>query len=266
MKRILAIGLVVLTTSCSNNQSMVIDYGAKNAEKVQKIEPETAFLALENAPVCCDSLAEIDYRQISQPGKFDFNIFPQDKAFRFRSGKSFVKGIALPQVNGPIKVAISSPIISSVFVPSLLVLDESYNPIEVYGDETISYDKSSLVNVERLYGNIELPSEYPDGRKARYLVVFTTSEAMKGETTLAQPDPKLAEVGRESYAIRLYSNQPIPHTAIGAIRLAFDYQQSSQTQMSKYLATDNSADNRKQQAETILSEQEKKAAIGVTNE
>jgi len=223
MKRIIAIGLVVLTASCSNNKSMVIDYGAANAENVQQSAPTIGYQALEQAHLCCDLLSEIDYQLITQPGKFDFTVTSQNEAFKFSTGKSFVKGIALPPADGIIKVAISSPIVSSVFVPTLLVLDEQYKPIQVYGEETINYDGGSLMNVDRFFGNIELPSVYQDGRKARYLLVLTTQEAMKGTTTLTPPDPKAAELGRESDIGKIYNDQPVPHTATGVFRLAFDF-------------------------------------------
>jgi len=253
MKRILAIGLVVLTASCSNNKSMIIDYAAANAKEVQKIDPASGYRALDQAPLCCDSLSELDYQLITQPGKVEFTITPQNEAFNFRTGKSFVKGIALPQVNGPIKVAISSPIVSSVFVPTVLVLDEQYKPIQVYGEETINYDAGSLLNVDRFFGDIELPAVYQDGKKAKYLLVFSTTEAMKGTTKIDPPDPKVAELGSETSIVKMYNDQPVPHTAIGVFKLAFDYTPSSRTS-AQYMVAESSTNSTRQKAEAMVAD------------
>jgi maltose operon protein len=259
MKRIFAIGLVVLTTACADNKSMIADYGATNTREVQKIEPAIGYQALEKAALCCDSASKLDYLQITQPGKFDFNITQENAAFNFSTGKSFVQGVALPQSNGTIKIAISAPIVSSVFVPTVLVLDEQYKPIQVYGEETINYDSGSLLNVDRYFGQIELPAVLADGRKAKYLVILTTKEAMQGTTKLPVPDQSAAEIGRADMIARIHMDQPIAHTAIGVFRLAFDYLPSSQSSAQDMLE-EFAVGNNQQKAEALLVEKSITAA------
>ncbi|MFT6986239.1 MAG: maltose operon protein, partial [Psychromonas sp.] len=222
------------------------------AKEVQQTDPNPAFKALEQASLCCNSLTELDYLQITEPGKIDFNISKKNPAFKFSTGKSFVQGVRLPNASGTIKVAISSPIVTSVFVPTVLVLDEQYNPIQVYGDETINYDPGSLLNVDRFFGEIELPAQFSDGRQAKYLLVLTTEAAMKGTTKLAEPYAPAEALGRIDIVSRIHLDQPIPHTAIGVFRLAFDYLPSSHSSAKKMVSdalTDNS-----QKAEALLVE------------
>ena len=124
MKKILAIGLAILTTACADHPGMLIDYGPSNTQAIQNIDPAIGYQALKEATLCCNSLSELDYQAITEPGKFDFNITKESQAFEFTTGKSFVQGFALPKANGPITITISAPIIDSVFVPKLLLLNE----------------------------------------------------------------------------------------------------------------------------------------------
>ncbi|MFT5558461.1 MAG: PBP1b-binding outer membrane lipoprotein LpoB, partial [Sphingobacteriales bacterium] len=47
MKKMLGIGLAILATGCSNNKSMIVDYGEKNTQKMQKVDPAIGFQTLK---------------------------------------------------------------------------------------------------------------------------------------------------------------------------------------------------------------------------
>ncbi|WP_019616534.1 MalM family protein [Psychromonas ossibalaenae] len=263
MKKILIIGLALLTTACADNKSMVVDYGATNTKEMQQIDPTIGFRALEQAPLCCDSLSKLDYQQITQPGKFDLNVTQENAAFNFSTGKSFVQGFSLPKVNGTIKIAISAPIVASVFVPTVLILDQQYKPMQVYGAETIKYDSGSLLNVDRFFGKIELPAVFADGRQAKYLLVLTTEEAMKGTTKLAEPYAPAETLGHTDIVKRIHVAQPLPHTAIGVFRLAFDYLPNSSTS-AQNMVEKTVADDSQQKAQALLVEQNVTASAAVS--
>ncbi|ABM02414.1 hypothetical protein Ping_0560 [Psychromonas ingrahamii 37] len=220
MKKILVIGLAILATGCSNNKMIIADNGKKNIQNMQEADLSSGFQTLKKAPLCCDSLSELNYQIITEAGKFDFVITPQNEAFNFTTGKSFVKGIALPVVDGTIKMTLSSPIAAGVFVPTLLILDEQHKALQRYSEETIKYDSASLLKADRLFADIEFPAVFADGRRAKYLLVLTTEEAMQSTTKLAPQKQLAAEVGR---ADLFYKTQPIAHTATGVVRLTFDY-------------------------------------------
>ncbi|MGY5450387.1 MalM family protein [Agarivorans sp. MS3-6] len=229
MKLILATSVMLALVGCSNNASMVVDYGTDEAPAIQQVSAEEGYQALARAPICCASLAELSYLPVLEPGKFDFTITADDPVFDFTTGRSFVKAIALPKAEAAIKIAVSAPILNSVFAPSILVLDQDYKPLKVFGDDAIAYDNSSIITVDRLFGDIELPASYAGGQKASYLVVFTTAAAMDEQTTLTPPSSRAAESGRVDANVKIHMNKPIPHTAIGAVRLAFDYTPTSQS-------------------------------------
>ena len=260
MKKILAIGLAILTTACADNSSMLVDYGTTNTKEVQKIAPAIGYQALEQATLCCESLSELDYQPVTRQGKLDLTITQKNQAFKFNTGKSYVQGITLPEANGAIKVTISAPIVDSVFVPTVLVLDEQYKPIQVYSEETIRLEKASLLNISRFFGEIELP-KITDGQQAKYLVVLTTEKEMK-ETTKAADlyKPHVKNLDRPYILSKIKSNQPIAHTAIGAVRLAFDYLPNSQTSAQE-MVTETATDNDQQKAQALLIEESEAATV-----
>ncbi len=47
MKTILAASIVLALTACSNNQSMIVDYGTDDTKDIQKIAPEEGYAALK---------------------------------------------------------------------------------------------------------------------------------------------------------------------------------------------------------------------------
>ncbi|MFT6927676.1 MAG: maltose operon protein [Psychromonas sp.] len=163
-----------------------------------------------------------------------------------------------------IKIAVSSPMVASVFVPTILILEEQHKPLQLYSEETIKYDSGSLLNVDRLFANIELPAAFADGRRAKYLLVLTTEETMQGITTLAPPKQSEAEVGRADLVYKMHRNEPLPHTATGVVRLAFDYKPSSRTSATGIVAK-TPTDSKKAQsmvaAESIVAATASEAVI-----
>ncbi|MFT5807630.1 MAG: maltose operon protein [Moritella dasanensis] len=111
---------------------------------------------------------------------------------------------------------------------------------------------------------MELPAVLADGRKAKYLVILTTKEAMQGTTKLPAPDQSAAEIGRADMIARIHMDQPIAHTAIGVFRLAFDYLPSSQSSAQDMLE-ESAVGNNQQKAEMLLDEKSITAASSVVS-
>ena len=220
---IIAASLATLVSGCSSS-GLVFDYGAEGAVEIQNRDPSEQKKALAMAENCCHSLAEIDYKSvdkgIAEKNKpYDFSISSANQAFLFDSGKSYVLGVELPKAEGDIKLTVSSAIISSVFVPSILVLDADYHPVRMFAQESIVYDKASLFNADRYYGEVTIQEQ----DNARYLVVFTTDSAMASETELAPIDHQALESGNANAAKRIYMQDLVPHSATGVVRLVLDY-------------------------------------------
>ncbi|WED23882.1 MalM family protein [Vibrio sp. JC009] len=243
----LIVGIALSVSACSNNKSMVVDYGSSEINKVQSVNPEVGYKALASASECCSSLSELDFQQIEGPGKYDFFITPESEAFRFATGKSFVKGVELPEATGTIKVAVSSSIAKNVFVPSIVLLDKQFKPVKLLSEESIRYQDASLMHGERYFGEVEVKAV---ANAPKYLLVFTTEKAMNQTTELPPLSDDAVGLGRADDVDRIYRNKPVPHTATGTFRLAFDYDPDSSSEAQAVLGNDVNEDVKK--AKTVL--------------
>ncbi|WP_354623064.1 MalM family protein [Psychromonas sp. MME2] len=254
MKRILSMVLIILVAGCSNT-SAFIDYGDEDTQKIQDTDASIGYEALKNAPICCTSLSELNYTTISTPGAFDYIITDKNDAFNFTTGKSFVQGITLPAAEGTIKISVSAPMVSSVFVPTIVILDEQYKPLRLYGEESIHYESGSVLRIDRFFANIEIPPIFNNGRHAKHLVILTTEKAMKETTKLVPPEPTSTKIDREALMIKANMLEPFRHTATGVVRLTFDYTPYTASSMKKTIAKELN-DSHKAQAIVTTNEME----------
>lgn len=211
--------LVMSLTGCESSDHLYFDYGASGAEALQKTDPNAIRLELTSKPSCCVSLAQMRVQPLSHPGQLDIFISSESQVFDFSTGKSYFHAIQLPKTEGELNVTLSSVILSSAFIPSILVLDSAFQPVRHIGEAHMRYTKASLLHGDRYLGQFTL-SENDD---ARYLVVYTTELAMHGQTTLEPLSAEALESGAAHIAQRVYANKPIPHSAIGVVRLALDF-------------------------------------------
>jgi maltose operon protein len=216
---VLLMPLAMAAQGCSRSQSLSVDYGAKGAAELQNMDTRQSKGLLDAAPNCCNNLSQINYEQVTKPGVYDYYISPQKQALVLSTGKSFTQGIRLPKTDGEIKVTISSTILSTVFIPHILVLDDQFQPIRLVGSDKIKYTKATLLSADRYLGKFIIQKV----EKAKYLLIYTTSQSMSSETQLASLDSEALESGGAKIAERVYMNKPVSHSAIGAVRLAFEF-------------------------------------------
>ena len=221
-KCILAAGSGVVLSACSSfSQETSADAGMKDISASQAIH------ALASSPVCCTSFSQIAFEQINNPGMYDYVISGESEAVELSSGKTFVKGVALPEnVNGDLKVKIISPIGSSVFVPNVMLLDKNYAPVTSYGRETIGFDSGSLFNIDRYVGEFHIAADQAESVLAKYLLIYTTEKDLNDTTTLEALDQGTVRVGRQNEP-RMYSDQVVAHSPVGEVRLVFKYSAKS---------------------------------------
>jgi maltose operon protein len=211
--------LAMSLTGCESSDHLYFDYGASSAEVLKKSDPSQIRMDLNAKMSCCVSLAQMDYQPTSKPGQLDVFISSESQVYDFSSGKSYFEAIQLPKSEGDLTITLSSVILSSAFIPSVLVLDSAFQPIRQIGADQIRYAKASLLNGDRYFGQFTLS----ENDKARYLVIYTTAAAMNGETILEPLSAEALESGSAQVAQRVYANKPIPHSPIGVVRLALDF-------------------------------------------
>lgn len=139
--------------------------------------------------------------------------------------KNAVLGYKIPANQGTIKLKIKSLVVDQqIFVPNVLVLDANYNV-------SLEYPAKQFKQVEErgLEGNqlqAELNLTPVSGQDFIYLLIYTTEDDLKGESTFTHPAKLYAKAkGNQPPAI---ADITVKHSNIGKIELNVEGSQSSQ--------------------------------------
>lgn len=179
--------------------------------------------SLQNNENCCESLNTIQYQSITNPEETSVSITTASPKIEFKSGRSFAGGLKLPTTLDAIRFSMTSNANYSAFVPSLLVLDKNYQPLDVIGNESIKYQPLSLLDGAQYGAQIELQERYLNGEAPAYLVVFTTSEALAETTPVEKPSDMAIRSGDIQANIAHNTDYAIPHSAIGKVSFDFKF-------------------------------------------
>ena len=99
--------------------------------------------ALDDAPACCETLADLPYQPLAAHTQFAVALTPESPAFEFDSGKSFFAAYALAGLTRPFTLEIASRIPAAeegvaprpLFAPAALILDAEHRVIEQIDSE-----------------------------------------------------------------------------------------------------------------------------------
>ncbi|WP_250133560.1 MalM family protein [Vibrio crassostreae] len=119
--------------------------------------------SLQNNENCCETLSNIQYQNIANPQETFVSITTASPKVEFKSGRSFAEGIKLPTTLDAIRFSLTSNAGYSAFVPSLLVLDQNYQPLDIIGNESIKYQPLSLLDGAQYGAQIKLQERYLNG-------------------------------------------------------------------------------------------------------
>lgn len=158
-------------------------------------------------------LSDIKYSPIEGDGVF-IQLNENSQVFSFDSGKSYVSAYSIDGKNIGKTVNISSPLDFSVFIPSVMILDESFNIINVIKSSNFPYSQGSF-GANLYKGEISLP----DGYSRLYLLIFTTRADASGSTAIdsellqnSMRYDRVSDVGK-------FSRLAIPHSTTGRMKL-----------------------------------------------
>ncbi len=211
-KSILAVAITLLA-GCSNTQ-----HNALSGEQL-----DATFQTN-----CCTPLADINYQSLPEDNELQLKINSMSPVAQFSTGKSFVEGIELPYSTTPIQVTIeSNPSQRSVFVPSLIILNDQFKAIDTLESEQLVYQSRELLNQAGYVGEIELPRRYTDGSRPAYIVVFTTTQDMNNTTPIEEPSDMALQAGDIEANIAHNTNLELTHSAVGSIAITFDLNRTS---------------------------------------
>lgn len=132
--------------------------------------------ALNAAPVCCKSLRELPYEKMPRWYDGTFDIDRTSLAYQFPYGKSFFKAFELPEIGRSFTLHLESRLSGPgldeegkwFLYPVVALLDENHRPLGAMRDHTLR-----VVDSKAREGLTILATRATDGRKARYMVIYT---------------------------------------------------------------------------------------------
>jgi hypothetical protein len=129
------------------------------------------YTALENAPICCDSMSQFHYKPIASATE-EFLIGAGSQSFKFEHGKSFLAAFELPK-GGPrlyrLESYFNGSFVGQYFEPVLIFLDAKYQSLT-----TGRMDLSFLDKHDSKSGTSHMHGEFSIPENAKFLVVFTS--------------------------------------------------------------------------------------------
>lgn len=174
----------------------------------------------EQPAISKSALSRFDWRSVD---------FSQKITARPQGSLADLKGVTgykIPADRGTIKIKITSRVTDNktVFVPNVMILDSQFNPSLNYPSSQFKFEEARGINEPRYEAELSLTPT--DRQEFIYLLVYTTAEDLKGETTVTHPAKMLAKAkGNQPPSI---ADIVVKHSESGEIRLEVDGVQTTQ--------------------------------------
>lgn len=165
------------------------------------------------------ALDTVEYQELDTGKKEFITIDGSAQAIAFKTGKSFVKGIVLPDTLSRATLRIEAIAGKTLFSPTILILKQNFRPSRVIDSAAFSYQPSTILDPDRLQATFEI-----DRRKGsefaaeKYLLIFTTDKDRQGSTTLQSPAAQYAR--SRSLADPRLPSPVAHHAATGLLRIS----------------------------------------------
>ncbi len=131
------------------------------------------------------ALDKVNYQELDTEKNAYLIIDTASQAIPFKTGKSYVKGIVLPDDLASATLKIEAIADKTVFVPTLLILKQNFRPSRVIDSSAFSYQPSGILNPDRLQATFEINrAKGSDTAAEKYILIFTTDKDRKGATEL----------------------------------------------------------------------------------
>lgn len=170
--------------------------------------------------VAVEAFQDLRFQPLGQESRW-IDVGADSQVYAFDSGKSYVMAFSLPALTQATHVKITIPVDYTVFLPSILLLDENHNAVQTIPSSAFSYDGRSLISGQNIQGEFTIPAPIGSVRAA-YMVIYSTTRDMQGSTRLNPDDLQRAmQYDRTTDVARLI-NVEVPHSATGRLYLALD--------------------------------------------
>ena len=195
---------------------------------------------LRSARVCCTSLDQIRFLPLETKGSKFYEINQSSSAYDFATGKSFFSAFALPTNLDRATFTIEAVAGATVFVPTVLILDEGFAVSRAVASDEFVYTPAGFMEPQRLKGKFSIDRRYgSDIAREKYLLVFTTSEDLRGSTQLIS-EARLYARSR-GLADPGLPDPVAQHAATGVIRISTSDLETSAKATTNYVSEQRSA-------------------------
>lgn len=212
----------LLATGCSSiDADPALRATATGSTFQQQAQADRQLLSQKTA---ITKFTDLMYQPLKQ-GKTWVQIGSSHQVFSFATGKSYVAAYALPAMPQATRVTLTVPIDFTIFLPSVMILDENYTQLQLIPGSSLTDAGGSMLTGQNLEAEFTIPAS--SGRsRAAYLLLFTTTEDMQSTTKMsADVLQRAMEYDRATDVARL-RNAEVPHAATGRLYLALETQPS----------------------------------------
>ena len=201
---------------------------------------EASQQALQAARICCARLDEIRAKPLVTDKTEYYRFDANSPAFQFATGKSFFQAFEIPDSLGRATITVTTIADATVFVPTVLILDENFRVSRAIGSGQFHYVQAGFLEPQRLIGHFSIDrGRNGDLANEKYVLVFTTDADLQGST------PMISEA--KLYArVRGVVDPGLPdpvakHAATGVIRVAVSNVETSNKSTQRYVSEQESA-------------------------
>ena len=174
---------------------------------------------LRSARICCSSLDQIPVQPLDTKTTKFYEINRSSPAYLFATGKSFFNAFELPANLDRATITLEAVAGATLFVPTVLILDERFAVSRAIASDQFEYTPAGFMEPQRLKGKLSIDRRYgSDIAREKYLLVFTTSDDLRGST-------KMISEARLYARSRGLADPGLPdpvakHAATGVIRIS----------------------------------------------
>ena len=165
-----------LPTTLNSNSPIYSAIPDNPSEAASELKRRDTFLA---------ALDKVDYQLLDTEKTAYITIDSNAQVIPFKTGKSYVRGIVLPDDLASTTIKIEAIADKTVFVPTILILKQNFRPSRVIDSSDFTYQPAGILTPDRLQGTFAIDHNRGSETVAeKYLLIFTTEQDSKGVTKL----------------------------------------------------------------------------------
>ncbi|WP_432453859.1 MULTISPECIES: MalM family protein [unclassified Agarivorans] len=233
----IVVAALVLSACSSNNGLKGLNVSGGSGDYYYS--PQVSNQLLDSAALCCNSLADIDYKTV------DFNYLADEvlgkgsPAFNFDSGKSFFLAYKIPNSSTDFPITVSSYIRESLFAPKVVLLNSNFEVTRVVPGKNFIYKPARGFSRDRLTSSFSIRRAALPQEKEEYLLIYTTDALKTGKTQITHPAKVEAEARGND--IPQIPDPMLPNVATGVVEVQFNVAENSLNWLSGPLFSSSSS-------------------------